>query len=185
MFDFFEVDKNEKEIYYQEIKKNIPDNENLIYLDIKTINPSKDVLKIISPKILYKYSILPLFIVVPPNKPVLPKHLNKEYWGSIEGKKNLTLYVAMSNPFDNQALNIIKTITGFSIVSVPAKLETINKFLTSDYKEIVTGKPTLKNDKKNINVDLIFKLVKNNIVYIIVFLAILLGFFAIKIYVKI
>lgn len=185
MFDFFEVDKNDKDIYYQEVKKDIPDNQNLLYIDIRTINPAKNILKVLSPKILYKYFIIPLFIVVPPNKAVLPRHLNKEYWGFIEGKKNLVLYVAMSDPFDNQALNIIKTITGFSVVSVPAKLETINKFLTDDYKEIITGISSSKNNETKKNLDLILELVKNNIIYAIIFLIIILGFFAIKVYVKI
>ena len=108
MFEFLEVnDEHKEQVHYQEIIREIPDNQCLTMSDLKIINPPASLFKCISSRILYKYSIIPLFTVLPGNRPTLPKHLEKKYWGNIDGKNQISIYVAMPEPFNLQVLNII------------------------------------------------------------------------------
>lgn len=183
MFEFLEVDNNEHKetIVHENIIKEIPKEQYLKYSDLITISPEINALKIISKKILDKYSIVPLYIQLPSTKPFLPKHLKSEFWGHIHGEKNMTLFVSMPEPFNNQILNILKSISGYSIVSIPIDKESSNKFLKSDYNKIM-----FKVEKKEVknNNDWI-KLIKENIFYILFFILILGLLFFVKNLIKI
>lgn len=182
MFDFLEVNSNEhkENIVHESIVKDIPTEQYLKYSDLLTISPEINALKTVSKRILDKYSIIPLYIQIPSTKPFLPKHLKNEYWGNINGEKNMTMFVAMPEPFNNQVLNILKSISGYSIISVPVEKESAKKFLKSDYNKTMF-KPETKIDKKN---NEWLKIIKDNIFYIIFFVLILLLLFFVKSLIK-
>lgn len=169
LFDFLEVnsDEHKENKVYSEIICEIPDDQYLKYSDLITIAPDSNALKRISKKILDKYIIVPLYVQIPATKPFLPKHLKSDFWGNIQGEKNLTMYVAMNDPLNNQILNILKSITGYNIISIPLETESGKKFLKNNYEKV---KNNLKNKsepapKKN---DLI-KLFKDNYFYLVFF----------------
>lgn len=181
MFEFLEVNENEhkEQALYHEVIKEIPDNQRLYLSDLRIIKPEIKALKIISKRILDKYSIIPLFIVLPNNKPLLPKHLSKEYWGSMHGKKDFVLYVAMPNPFDNQILNIIRNITDYSVISIPINKSDSEKFLINEFEKTVNPEKSIENkEKKQSDLSIILK---DNISYIILFGLIIAGLISIKI----
>jgi len=187
LFEFLEVENNEhkEQVHYQETSKDIPDNQSLTLSDLKIINPSASVLKIISKKILNKYSCVPLFTLLPGSRPVLPRHLRKEYWGYIAGKKNVTLYVAMIDPFNLQVLNIIRSVTEYSVVSIPLHTEAASRFLNEEYEKI-TNVTVIQEDKGNsFRVGDAIKLLSNNSAYILFFLMVLSGLLSLKLYLKI
>lgn len=178
MFEFLEVDNNEhkESIISETATKYIPEEQYLNYSDLKTISPENNALKLISKKILDKYSIVPLYIKIPSTKPFLPKHLKSEYWGHITGEKNITLFVGMYEPFNNQTLNILRNISGYSIVSIPLHKESAIKFLKTDYNKIMF-KSEIKSVKKKSNS---FNINKENIFYIVFFILILSLLFFVK-----
>lgn len=183
MFDFLEVDNNEhkENIVHENIIKEIPEEQFLKYTDLITISPELNAVKIISKKILEKYSIVPLYIKIPSTKPLLPKHLKSEYWGHIHGEKNMTMFISMPEPFNNQVLNILKSISGYSIVSIPIEKESAKKFLKNDYNKIMF-RNELKDIKKSND---LIKIVKENIFYIIFFVLILSLLFFVKSLIKV
>lgn len=178
MFEFLEVDNNEHKdnIVHENVVKDIPQTQYLKYSDLKTICPENNALKIISKKILDKYLIVPLYIKIPGVKPFLPKHLQGEYWGHITGEKDITLFVGMSEPFNNQVLNILRNISGYSIVSIPLEKESAKIFLKTDYNKIMfkgDNKPVEKNNNN-------FSINKESIFYIVFFILILGLLFFVK-----
>ena len=178
MFDFLEVNNTEhkENKVYNEVIKEIPADQYLKYTDLVTIIPDSNVLKIISKKILDKYTIVPLYVQVPSIKPFLPKHLKPEFWGNIQGEKNITMFVAISNPFDNQILNILKSISGYTIISIPLDEESGKRFLKKDYgiiKNKIKPEPVKKENE-------IFKILKDNIFYLGFFILIILLFVFVK-----
>lgn len=172
MFDFLEVnnDEHKETKLYNEVIREIPDSQYLKYSDLITIAPNSNALKKVSKKILDKYIIVPLYVQIPSTKPFLPKHLKPDFWGNIQGEKNLTMYVAMSDPFNNQILNILKSITGYSIISIPLETESGKKFLKTNYEKVKNNIKTKPEPKKN---DLI-KLFKDNYFYLLFFSFIIL-----------
>jgi hypothetical protein len=185
LFEFLEVENNEHkgQVDYREHSKDIPDNQRLTISDLKIINPETNILKSVSFKILSKYSCVPLFTLLPGSKPLLPKHLKHEYRGFIEGKKNVTLYVGMTDPFDFQLLNILRTVTEYSIVSIPIAKEAANIFLNEDFKKIINI--TIKQPEESpFSVRDVIKYIRNNSVYILFFLIVLFGLISVKLYIK-
>ncbi len=178
MFDFLEVNSNDhkENLVYIETIKEIPQDQYLKYSDLITIIPDSNVLKIISKRILDKYTIVPLYVQLPSTKPFLPKHLKSEFWGNIQGKKDITMFVALPNPFDNQILNILKSISDYNIVSIPLDLESGKKFLKNDFSNIKNNtKPTVEKKENEFK-----KFVKENTLYILVFLFIAILFILVK-----
>lgn len=187
MFDFLEVDENEykNKAEHQLINIEIPDNQRLILSDLETINPSREVLKLVSKKILDKYCVVPLFILYPSSKPLLPKHLRSDFHGKIDGEKNLTLFVGCINPFDQQILNILRNITRFSIVTIPLKEKDGKIFLNKNYYTSIANNITNTNknqesSQKLFKYDNIYFWVKENFLYISIFSLVISGLIALK-----
>ncbi|MBC7475792.1 MAG: hypothetical protein H7263_16030 [Candidatus Sericytochromatia bacterium] len=184
MFEFLEVDQSEhkEQVYYQEIIKEIPENQHLTLSDLIIISPNKKILSCLSKKILDKYSLIPLFSVLANARPNLPRHLLNDFRGGIQGKKQIVLYIAMTNPFDNHILNIIRSITDYTVVSIPVKKIDADIFLKNEYNKIVYPQslPKIEN-----NGNIFFKAFKENIFYIMFFIIILLGLIAIKYFIHI
>ncbi|MFN8673388.1 MAG: hypothetical protein U0457_15055 [Candidatus Sericytochromatia bacterium] len=177
MFDFLEVDDNSpKEKHYQEVKKEIPDNQYLVYSDLLTLEPDKKVVNLILPSILKKYTIIPLFIMVGNTKPTLPKHLENQFWGHIDGDKNtLTVYIACPNPFDIQILNMIKNITKYTVIALPLNKIDGEKYLND---KLFPKKEVPKKENNSI----IF--LKNNYIYIILVFIIVFSLYGLKILIE-
>jgi hypothetical protein len=183
LFEFLEVnDEHKEQVHYQEVIKEIPDNQCLTISDLKTLTPPENLLKCISKRILYKYSVIPLFTVLPGNKPTLPKHLEKKYWGSIDGKNRITLYVAMTEPFNLQVLNIIRSVTDYSVVSIPLNSKAANEFFKIEFDKITNSKS--EPIKKQSDLQDIIITFKENLLYIAVFIIILIGLVTVKFYIE-
>jgi hypothetical protein len=186
LFEFLEVENNEHkgQVHYQEFNRDIPDNQRLTLSDLQIINPSASTLKAISKKILNKYLCIPLFMLLPGSKPLLPKHLKKEYSGHIAGKKSEILYVAMIEPFDLQVLNIIRTITEYSVVSVPVEKEAATIFLNTVYNRITNGETSVEPEEEGFRFGDLIKFILKNSIYILFFLVVLAGLISVKLYIK-
>jgi hypothetical protein len=186
LFEFLEVENNEHkgQVHYQEVNRDIPDNQRLTLSDLQIISPSADTLKAVSKKILNKYLCVPLFILLPGNKPLLPKHLKKEYSGHIAGKKNAVLYVAMIDPFNLQILNIIRTITEYSVVSVPVGKEAADMFLNTLYNRITNEETTPEPEEEGFGFMDLIKFIRQNSIYLLFFLIVLAGLISVKLYIK-
>lgn len=187
MFDFLEVDESEyrNKAQHQVINVEIPDNQRLVISDLETINPNKEVLKLISKKILDKYCIVPLFILIPGTKPFLPKQLKTEFHGKIDGEKNLTLFVGCKDPFDNQILNILRNITRYSVVAIPIKESDARIFLKKNYSITLNNNiqkeiNKTKNSQRGFKYDNIYFWVKENFIYIIIFSLLISGLIGLK-----
>jgi hypothetical protein len=185
LFEFLEVENNEHkgQVDYQKFNKEIPDNQRLTLSDLRIINPEISILKAVSIKILNKYSCVPLFTLLPGSKPLLPKHLKHEYRGFIEGKKNVTMYVGMTDPFDFQILNILRTITEYSIVSVPIVKDAAHDFLAEYYKKFTNIEVKQPKETSFSSSDAI-KFIRDNSLYILFFLVVLFGLISVKLYIK-
>lgn len=174
MFDFLELDNQDiKEKTYYQIEREIPNGQKIIYSDLTTISPEKEVLSLLLPQILKKYTIIPLFISRGNSQPLLPKHLDKEYWGTIEGDKiSSTLYIACLKPYDIQILNILKNITKYSIVSIPLEEQDGLRFIDELFSPKIETKEKFS----------IFKYSKEHFIYIFVFALLISGLLSLKIY---
>jgi hypothetical protein len=186
LFEFIEVEKNDHkgQVDYREFNKEIPGNQRLTLSDLKIINPSDLILKAVSKNILNKYLCIPLFTLLPGSKPLLPKHLKPEYHGYLEGKKNVILYVAMIDPFNLQILNIIRTITEYSVVSIPLDPEAAKLFLKEDYNKITNVKAQSEPEDETFKVGDFINLIRQNSLYILFFLIVIIGLISVKIYIK-
>lgn len=183
MFEYLEVDDNEhkQHVHYQEIKKEIPDNQRLSYSDLCIIQPLAYDFKGISSRILKKYSVLPLFIQMPDKKALLPKHLNSEFWGTISGDKEASLYVAMLDPFNIQVLNILRSVTKYSVVSVPLTEEALKQYML---KLSAENDEERKYRQKNAIIKESFSFLYHNFYYIITFLLIIGVILSAKLYIN-
>lgn len=177
MFDFLETDDNQaREKIFHYIEKEIPDNQRLFSHDLKTINPNKDVINLISSKILTKYLFIPLFIVKYDEKPFLPKHLDNNFWYHLDGENTTqTLYIALENPFDMQILNIVRNITKYSVMGIPADKKTLENYL----KEIFYEKHLL-NKKKNPR----FNFTKDSFFYLMTLIVVITFLIALKFFLE-
>lgn len=177
MFDFLETDDNQpREKIFQYIEKEIPDTQRLFSHDLKTINPDNIVLNLISSKILIKYVFIPLFIVRYDEKPFLPKHLDKNFWNTLDGENtDKTLYIALNNPYDMQILNIVRTITKYSVTGVPADKKMLEDFIKATFYK----KPLIEK-KKNA----LFKLTKDNFIYLVTFVIVISSLIGLKFFLE-
>lgn len=180
MFEFLELDNDDHKqvLHYQEIVKEIPEQQRLTFSDLLTIEPISKVLGCISVKIISKYRIVPLFILKPGEKPILPKHLRKDFWSTTAGNKDSFLFVAMPDPFYLPLLNILKTVSGFGIVGVPVIKEDAESFI----RDYLHSQPKEKRKKQSIFANLFF-FIKKNYFYLLLLLIILSGLIFIKIYI--
>ena len=182
MFDFLEVDKDEhkQNVHLNNPKVDIPDNQRLSLSDLETIKPELNTLNLISKKILDKYLIVPLFILIPGGKPFLPKTLKPDFWGHAHGEKNITIYVGMFEPFNEQVLNIIKNITTYSVVSIPLKKDCAATFLKINYHKTLNPNSSTTKSKKD---NFVYKFLKENYLYIFLFSFVIIGLISLKMYI--
>lgn len=173
MFDFIEIDNDSKLTLNNHINIDIPEEQYISLLDLKIIEPDKNLLRTISKSIINKYGIIPLFVLEHSQKPNIPSHLKSQYWGFVQNKNNKKyMYIALESNLDSIILNMIQNITNYSIVSVPVKKETVIDFYKSEIK---------KNEEEDIY-DL-KSFIKDNALYILFFFFIVILLILFKLYI--
>ncbi len=88
-------------------------------LDLDSIQPDLDTVRIVSEKILRKHRVLPLV------------------------KRGKKLFIAISDPTNLHALDEVKFATGFSIEAVVVEEDKLNKLLTVSLEQVDTSMPEL------------------------------------------
>ena len=91
-------------------------------LDLDSIQPDLDTVRIVSEKILRKHRVLPLV------------------------KRGKKLFIAISDPTNLHALDEVKFATGFSIEAVVVEEDKLNKLLTVSLEQVDTSMPELAGD---------------------------------------
>lgn len=177
MFDFLETDDDQpREKIFHHIEKDIPETQRLFSHDLKTINPNKSVINLISSRILKKYLFIPLFIVHYNEKPFLPKHLDNNFWYHLDGENTTqTLYIALENPFDMQILNIVRNITKYSVMGIPADQKTLKNYL----KEIFCEEHLINKKEKSR-----FSFTKDNFFYLITLIVVITLLISLKFFLE-
>jgi type IV pilus assembly protein PilB len=91
-------------------------------LDLDSIQPDLDTIRIVSEKILRKHRVLPLV------------------------KRGKKLFIAISDPTNLHALDEVKFATGFSIEAVVVEEDKLNKQITAALEQVDTSMPDLAGD---------------------------------------
>ncbi len=91
-------------------------------LDLDSIQPDLDTVRIVSEKILRKHRVLPLV------------------------KRGKKLFIAISDPTNLHALDEVKFATGFSIEAVVVEEDKLNKLLAVSLEQVDTSMPELAGD---------------------------------------
>ena len=91
-------------------------------LDLDSIQPDLDTVRIVSEKILRKHRVLPLV------------------------KRGKKLFIAISDPTNLHALDEVKFATGFSIEAVVVEEDKLNKLLAASLEQVDTSMPELAGD---------------------------------------
>jgi len=91
-------------------------------LDLDSIQPDLDTVRIVSEKILRKHRVLPLV------------------------KRGKKLFIAISDPTNLHALDEVKFATGFSIEAVVVEEDKLNKMLAQSLEQVDTSMPDLAGD---------------------------------------
>ena len=91
-------------------------------LDLDSIQPGLDTVRIVSEKILRKHRVLPLV------------------------KRGKKLFIAISDPTNLHALDEVKFATGFSIEAVVVEEDKLNKLLAVSLEQVDTSMPELAGD---------------------------------------
>src|SRR5512137_1390205 len=91
-------------------------------LDLDSIQPDLDTVRVVSEKILRKHRVLPLV------------------------KRGKRLFVAVSDPTNLHALDEVKFATGFSVEAVVVEENKLDQMLTRSLEQVDTSMPELAGD---------------------------------------
>lgn len=141
-FSFLEVETDhDSQIPTNTELKHIPDNQYLTYFDLKAINPTATTLNTLAKRLLLKYQLIPLSILLHHIPFKLPQRLNEEFHSNWLSESLFTMHTAMLEPFNEHTLRILHNATGYSIKGIPISQNAIERFFQDDLQNI------LKNSK--------------------------------------